>query len=79
MKFVKRKVTTAKSKYLTSDFIRFKEEFLGAVVDTVEMEELLPKLILNLDQTAVKIISSSTWTMEQQGSKRIDVNGANDK
>ena len=79
MKFVNRKVTTAKSKYSTTDFIRLKEEFLRAVVETVEMEEIPPELILNWDQTAVKIIPSSTWTMEQRGSKRIDVAGANDK
>ena len=79
MKFVKRKVTTAKSKHVVAEFEHLKEEFLQDVVTTVEMEEIPPELILNWDQTGLKIVPSNTWTMEEQGSKRVDVAGANDK
>ena len=71
--------TTAKSKYAVTEFQRLKEEFFLDVVTTVEMEEILSELILNWDQTEIKIVPSNTWTMEEQGSKRADIAGANDK
>ena len=54
MKFVQRKVTTAKSKHIIADFTWLKEQFLQDVVVTVEMEEIPPELILNWDQTGIK-------------------------
>ena len=69
MKFVQRKVTTAKSKHATAEFHQLKEQFLKEVVATVQMEEIPPELILNWDQTGIKIVPSSTWTLDQQGVK----------
>ena len=63
MKFVQRKVMTAKSKHAVAEFLELKEQFLADVVATVEMEEIPPELILNWDQTGIKIVPSSTWTM----------------
>ena len=40
MKFVKRKVATAKSKYSLAKFKDVKQAFLQDVADTVEMEEI---------------------------------------
>ena len=79
MKFVKRKVTTAKSKHLIAGFAQLKEAFLDDVVATVQMEEIPPELILNWDQTGIKIVPSNTWTMDKQGSKRVEVVGVDDK
>ena len=79
MNFVQRKVTTAKSKHSAAEFNRLKEKFLADVEATVKMEEIPPELILNLDQTGIRIVPSRTWTMEQQGSKRVEIIGANDK
>ena len=79
MNFVQRKVTTAKSKYAIADFDRVKTEFLDDVVATVEMEEIPPELILNLDQTGIRIVPSNNWTMNQQGVKRVEIGGAGDK
>lgn len=76
MKFVKRKVTTAKSKYTDAKFAKVKKAFLNEVVTTVEMEEIPAELIMNWDQTAVKIVPTCTWTMNRQGSKRVEVAGA---
>ena len=60
MKFVQRKVTTAKSKHAVAEFLELKEQFLADVVATVEMEEIPPELILNWNQTGIKIVPSST-------------------
>ena len=59
MKFVKRKVTTANSKYSNVDFVKLKRQFLEDVVTTVEMDKIPAEMILNWDQTAVKIVPSS--------------------
>lgn len=79
MKFERRKVTTAKSKYSNADFTELKKEFLYNVLTTIEMEEIPPELVLNFDQTGIKIVPCNTWTMEKQGSRRVEVAGANDK
>lgn len=79
MKFVQRKVTTAKSKHTVEDFDRLKEEFLNDVVATVEIEEIPPELILNWDQTGIRIVPSNTWTMDQQGVNRVEIGGSGDK
>ena len=79
MNFVQRKVTTAKSKYAITDFDRVKTEFLEDVVATVEMEEIPPELILNWDQTGIRIVPSNSWTMDQQGVRRVEIGGASDK
>ena len=73
MKFVQRKVTTAKSKHTNTNFTRLKEQFLQDVVATVEMEEIPPELIPNW------IVPSNTWTIDQKGVKRVEVCGANEK
>lgn len=79
MNFVKRKGSTAKSKDTVADFNECQKAFLHEVVATVEMEDIPAELILNWDQTGIKIVPSSNWTMELQGSKRVEMIGTNDK
>jgi len=79
MNFVPRKPTTSKSKNSVKDFAKAKKEFLQEVVTTVEMEGVPPELIMNWDQTGIKIVPTTTWTMERRGSKRVEVVGTNDK
>ena len=79
MNFVKRKATTAKSKYAPDDFARQKQAFLDEVVQVVEMEEIPAELILNWDQTGISLVPVSSWTLDQSGAKRVEVKGVNDK
>ena len=79
MKFVQRKATTAKSKHAPVDFATLKKSFLADVVATVTMEEIPAEIILNWDQTGIKIVQSSAWTMEQKGANRVEMDGVNDK
>ena len=79
MKFVQRKVTTSQSKYTVTNFTEVKQQFLDAVVETVEMEEVCPELILNWDQTGIQIVPSSTWTMDREEGSRIEMVGTKDK
>jgi len=49
------------------------------VVTTVEMEEIPPELILNWDQTGIKIVPSYSWTMDVKRAKRIEIVGLSDR
>ena len=42
------------------------------------MEQIPPELILNWDQTGIKIVPCSTWTMDKSGSKRVEMIGVYD-
>jgi len=43
------------------------------------MEEIPPDMIINWNQTAIKYVPVSNWTQEQQGSKRVEIAGIDDK
>ena len=79
MDFVKRKATTSKSKNNVADFLQLKESFVMDVRTTVMMEEIPSELVLNWDQTGIKLVPSNGWTMEQKGACRVEVSGLNDK
>lgn len=79
MNFVRRKATTSKSKYKPADFAEVKEQFLNDVVSIVTMEEIPPELVLNWDQTGIHLVPVSPWTMDQAGSKRVEINGISSK
>ena len=68
MKFVKRKATTKK----------LKDNFLMDIKAIATMEEVPDEMILNWDQTAIKYIPVSNWTMATEGSKRIELIGQDD-
>ena len=59
MGYVKRKATT-KAKVTVENLAALKEQFLLDIRGLVEMEEIPPDLILNLDQTAVNYVQSQT-------------------
>ena len=59
MNYVQRKGTTAKSKYSEANFAEKKKEFLEELRATVEIEEIPPELILNWDQTGIKLVPST--------------------
>lgn len=70
MKFIQRKATTAKSKYTVENFAEIKKAFLQDVVSVVTMEEVPPELILNWDQTSIKLVPCSSWTMEKKRNQK---------
>ena len=44
-----------------------------------KMAKIPPELVLNCDQTGLRVILSSTWTMAKQGAQRVDIAGAKEK
>ena len=57
---------------------QLKEGFLDDIVEA-PMEEIPAELILNCNQTGIKLVPCSSWTMEKQGEKQVEMVGANDK
>ena len=78
MGFVKRRGTT-KAKVTVENFDLLKEQFLLDIKNVVHMDEVPPELVINWDQTGIHYVSVSSWTMEKEGSKRIEIVGIDDK
>ena len=75
---MKRKATTA-AKIEPSHFDELKEQYLLDIKAVVEMEKVPSELVFNWDHTGINIVPGSQWTMEQKGSKRVELAGLNDK
>jgi len=78
MGLVKRKVTT-KAKVNVEHFEELKKGFLWDIRNIVVMDEIPNELIINLDQTGFNYVPVSQWTMEAEGTKRVQVDGKDDK
>ena len=78
MGFVKRRGTT-KAKVTVEDFDAVKEQYLLDIKNVIEMDEIPDDLVLNWDQTGIHYVPVSSWTMDKQGSKRIEIVGSDDK
>ena len=78
MGLVKRKASTT-SKVTPEKFDQLKQQYLEDIRTIVEFEDIPPELIINWDQTAIKYVPVSNWTMEAKGSTRIEIQGVDDK
>ena len=78
MGFVKRRGNT-KAKVTVEHFEALKSQFLFNIKATVEMQEIPPEPIINWDQTGIKIVPVSSWTMKKRGAKRVEIAGVDDK
>ena len=75
---VKRKACS-KNKVSPEHFDSVKEQFLLNIKQLVDLEDIPPALIINWDQTAINYVPPASWTMEVEGSKRVDLAGKDDK
>ena len=77
--FTKRRANS-KSKLAPANFADAKEQYLIDIHSVVKMEEIpdVHVLIINWDQTAMKIVPLS-WMMEKQGTKCVEIAAADDK
>lgn len=78
MGLVKRRAST-KSKVSVENFKELKEQYLLDIKASVEMDEVPDELIINWDQTGIHYVPVSSWTMEKEGSKRVEIAGIDDK
>ena len=78
MGFVRRKATS-KAKVAVENLEDLKEEFLLDTKQVIAMDEIPADLIINFDQTGINYVPVSDWTMEEEGVKRVEVAGKEDK
>ena len=78
MGFVKRRGNT-KAKVAVEQFEALKTQYLFDIKAVVEMMDIPPELVINWDQTGIKIVPVSSWTMEKKGAKRVEIAGVEDK
>ena len=78
MGYVKRRVSTS-AKVLPEDFNERREQFLYDAKVLVNYEEIPDSLVINWDHTGIKYIPVSSWTMEREGTKRVEILGIDDK
>ena len=78
MGFVKRKAST-KAKMSITNFKEVKTQFLIDIKAVVKFEEIPFDLIINWDQTGINYVPVGSWTMEKEGSKRVEIVGIDDK
>lgn len=67
------------SKILHENFIQLKQQYLIDIMSVVKFEEIPEQLILNWNETAIKIVPSASWTMAKRGSKRVEIAAKDDK
>lgn len=78
MGFVKRRATT-KAKITIQNFEEVKVQFLLDIKAVVEFHEIPHDLIINWDQTGINYVPVGSWTMEKEGSKRVEIVAIDDK
>ena len=77
MGYVKRRGSTA-AKVTVENFQQLREQFLIDIKAVVEVEEIPTDLIINWDQTGINYVPTNTWTMEKEGTKRVEIIAADD-
>lgn len=78
MNFVKRKGSTS-AKIIPTEFEKVRADFLLRIKETVADHSIPSFLIVNSDETGLKLIPESEWTMEKEGTKRVAIKGLDDK
>ena len=78
MGYTKRRANS-KSKVMVDDFEEIKTQFLLDVRACIEFEEIPMDMVINWDQTGMKIVPATSWTMEKRGTKRVEIVGIDDK
>ena len=78
MGYVKRRAST-KAKVLVQNFEEVKAQFLLDIKVVVEMDDIPFDLVINWDQTGIHYVPVGSWTMEKEGSKRVEIVAVDDK
>ena len=60
-------------------FDELKELFLLDFNNAVEMDKVPTELVINWDKTRINYLPISSWMMEQEGTKGVEVIGKDDK
>ena len=61
------------------EFQRVKASFLKQFSNVAKLRSIPESLIINIDQTGIKLVPTGEWTMAGSGSKSVEVAGLGDK
>ena len=64
---------------IPKDFVEIQRQHLSDIMAVVLMEEFPHQLIINWDDTAMKVVPATSWTMERKGTNRVEISGIDDK
>ena len=78
MHYVKRWGNT-KAKGNPSGFEEIKALFAFDIKSIEEIDKILDDLVINWDHTGINYVPFSSWTMEREGSKRVEITALDDK
>ena len=78
MGYVKRRGNT-KAKVNIENFEEMRELYLHEIQNAVIMDEIPPEMVINFDQTGINYVPTSSWSMEREGAKRVEIIGKEDK
>uniref|UniRef100_A0A1X7TEK1 DDE-1 domain-containing protein n=1 Tax=Amphimedon queenslandica TaxID=400682 RepID=A0A1X7TEK1_AMPQE len=78
MGFVKRKVSNA-GKGLPTEYAELNEQFIADIAAKVILNDILSDLVINWDQTGLKIVPTGEWTMNLARDKIVPVGKSADK
>ena len=76
--YVKRKGTKS-AKKLPKDFDTIRSGFLERFSKVVAGDQVPAELIVNIDQTGLKMVPVSEWTLEKEGAAQVPVAAIEDK
>ena len=80
MGYVKRKATTKATPGMSAEkFESQRKAFLRQIARMVKLRSIPDTLVINLDQTGVKLVLSGDWTMAAEWSRRVEIVGLGDK
>ena len=68
-----------KTAHTEEKFKEVKAKFLARVRKVAHQHQVIPRLIINWDQTGLNVVPASAWTMEEEGSTRVPIVGLGDK
>ena len=74
-----KKKSQYKAKVTAANFDAHKAQFVIDRQCIVELEEIPPHLIINWDHTGIHYVPVGNWTFAKEGSKRVEIAGADDK
>ena len=78
MAFTKRRANS-KAKITSSNFEEIRKMIIIEIKSIVAIEEVALQPVINWDQTAMKFVPSSSWTMEKKGVKHVEIVAIVDK
>ena len=73
--FVKHKATTAKPIIAPGLVFEIRHTLYHNISETVKVHEMLPEMVINIDQTSLPFILISKYTLEENSTSGVSVPG----